>query len=928
MSKFWAGSDSDTESDSQYSDDASFEDKPAGLSKYMDSDSDFSDDEVRVVRSAKQKAASSLNALTESIKDGMDDNDYIAISTNFDKLQKEVEKYQKLESLRKWPEPNTATVIALNNFLVEQNQDKANKKKLSKTQTKAFNSLSQKLKKLLKENEKEVKKVEAKGLPEEWGVYDEDEDDDDDDDFDDDDDDDDVEDKLQDSDDDDFQGFQEAKTRKNKWMMNDDKKAASGSKRKPKRDRSKATGDDDSEDTASVTSEQQVEAKWDEARVERTVRELLSRRGLRGTGRTRQIGEWRRLLGHAAELQSPSSELLVLVHTITAEFDSANTMSGPLKASTWHKSASHLARIVTLLEENKDLQLIGDSDQAEGADLALAGLAAGGRKKRALLGASLLQGSDDESSEEDDDEKPEEGDDETMAEQAAQRQAAAQNSDDEGDDAPLQIVGSLAALVERLDTEWRKALQAADAHSLNYVARLRDEGELLALVQRIYQRYTATGSPKLAARLASRLIEHLYWRRYDASLAQRLQAAADKAKASGTDVDLYTTLWLATENHTERIKTLTKHVYKYANERLQTRALLAGVYHDAIHDRYTEARDTLLMSYTQETIHHADIATQVLFNRAMAQVGLAAFRRGDINEAHAALSELYNSGRVKELLAQGSSARYGERTPEQERAEKRRQLPYHMHINLELLEASHLTSALLLEVPNMAQLNDTKRRVISRVFRRQLDYSERQVFSGPPESTRDVSVVAAKALLKGDWRRCADLITGLSVWQQMPRKEAHLVLLRRLIQRAGLRAYLLAHGGAYASVSAAALAKQFDLDESEVHALCSRMQVRDELSASWHQMSACLIMHRVDPTRLQQLSLQLADRAATFVENNERSFDARSGGYGFKDRETQQTTSNRSQRKQRGPRNNNNNSNTRRPFTSGNKRHNKSKQRQ
>lgn len=97
-----------------------------------------------------------------------------------------------------------------------------------------------------------------------------------------------------------------------------------------------------------------------------------------------------------------------------------------------------------------------------------------------------------------------------MAEQAAQRQAAAQNSDDEGDDAPLQIVGSLAALVERLDTEWRKALQAADAHSLNYVARLRDEGELLALVQRIYQRYTATGSPKLAARLASRLIEHLY----------------------------------------------------------------------------------------------------------------------------------------------------------------------------------------------------------------------------------------------------------------------------------------------------------------------------------------------------------------------------------------------------------------------------------
>ena len=35
------------------------------------------------------------------------------------------------------------------------------------------------------------------------------------------------------------------------------------------------------------------------------------------------------------------------------------------------------------------------------------------------------------------------------------------------------------------------------------------------------------------------------------------------------------------------------------------------------------------------------------------------------------------------------------------------------------------------------------------------------------------------------------MCVGLSVWQQMPHKEAHLVLLRRLIQRAGLRAYLL-----------------------------------------------------------------------------------------------------------------------------------------
>ena len=102
---------------------------------------------------------------------------------------------------------------------------------------------------------------------------------------------------------------------------------------------------------------------------------------------------------------------------------------------------------------------------------------------------------------------------------------------------------------------------------------------------------------------------------------------------------------------------------------------------------------------------------------------------------------------MRELLAQGTSQqRWQERDLAKEELEKKRQLPFHMHINQDYIEAVHLISAMLAEVPNLAQHGQhNKKRIISKAFRRLFDASSRQAFNGPPENTRDLVMAGTRA---------------------------------------------------------------------------------------------------------------------------------------------------------------------------------------
>ncbi|EFO90496.1 CRE-EIF-3.C protein [Caenorhabditis remanei] len=839
MSRFFHAK-GDSDSDTESSEDEVEEQKVNKSAKFRD-DLDFmagpEDDEKRVVRAQKDKKFDELKGIIKQNRDAKCNKDLNRLLTGFDSLVKAYDKSKTIFQRQNVTIPRfyIRSLVEIEDYVNKLWEDKDAKASLSKNNAKALPPLRQKLKRYIKEQSFQDLVTDYRANPDEDGYE-----------------------TPEDEDDDDIEEVSEAKVEK--------------SPGKPVGKAADSESDSDSDDdSSSWTTEPDTDESDDEDSV--TKMEQLRRYFLKKEFREESKDDKRVKRKREIKVKevveddddadwTPVSKEKSVVHFDPKEEVTHDVMIKKLnevmsaRGKRTTDRNQHVANLQKLLEVSgeKDLGLgihvkisfciisalfelnAKISDYME-YETFMNTLATVNNLLDLLIGTDRVKLSV------------------TYAEED-------ENLKDENED--YRIQGSILIAVQRLDGELAKILQNADCHSNDYIEKLRAEKDMCLLIEKAERYVELRNHLKIfdkheVCKVYMMRIEHTYYKYQD-------QNEGD----AGQTMDY-----------------LCKKIYSLDDEkRLRQRAMLCHVYFLAVHDQWHRARDLLLMSHMQAIVDHSDIDTQILYNRTICQLGLCAFRHGFIREAHQGLSEIQNTQRAKELLAQAVGTRQHEKTAEQEKIDRSRQVPYHMHINVELMECVYLICSMLLEIPHMASCEfEMRRRMLSRSFHYQLKQSEKASLTGPPENTREHVVAASKAMLNGDWRKCKEYIVNdkmnQKVWNLFHNAEQVKGMVVRRIQEESLRTYLLTYSTVYATVSLKKLASLFDLSKKDVHSIISKMIIQEELSATLDEPTDCLIMHRVEPSRLQMLALNLSDKLQALAENNEQILEPRTGRGGY-----------------------------------------------
>lgn len=429
------------------------------------------------------------------------------------------------------------------------------------------------------------------------------------------------------------------------------------------------------------------------------------------------------------------------------------------------------------------------------------------------------------------------------------------------------ILGSVFSFVERLDDEFNKSLLNTDPHSSDYVVRLKDEQEIYNLILRC-QLYLEAISPeeereRLLARAFVKRLDHIYYK--STSLIKIIENNAWKSFPSN-----YTSNYIPYDGSADEtyvsslVETLAESLRKNKNGGLRKRATLYHIYFTALNSDFDAAKRMLINSKVQAHINNSDPSLQILFNRVVVQLGLAAFKRCLIEDCHQVLNELLASSHLREILGQQTLQRITANASSSSSADEREQLclPYHQHINLDLIDVVFMTCSLLIEVPQMTAFYSgikVKRIPYSqKSIRRALEHYDKSTFQGPPETLRDHVLHAAKSMQKGDWEKSTKYLESIPTWSLLPNTETVLRNLAERVQVESLKTFFFTYKRFYSKISVKKFSQLFNLPDEKVAEILESVITEYDINAKLDDSKTLVTVEKGDEiTKLEEVALKL-----------------------------------------------------------------------
>jgi len=397
--------------------------------------------------------------------------------------------------------------------------------------------------------------------------------------------------------------------------------------------------------------------------------------------------------------------------------------------------------------------------------------------------------------------------------------------------------GSIASFLEKLSNEVYKSLQSFDTSSPEFIEVLKNEIKLinLCLIYLNNSLLIKQSNSIIKARVSQVLLLHLYYRK-KTSINTILNSWRQMEENILKDLPKREAVYQANlfKSSEELLSVLFNEVYSKLDSKAKLKSLLTEIYYEALNENFDKAKSL----FNKTNISHLvsltkDDTIKVFYNRALIQLGVSAFRRGEFEMAKYFLSPLccLGTSRLRDNLCQTN-----EKLSTLEKEDKKKLIPYTMTLNLEEVEIIFYLT-LMLEDTDKLLLQKLGLEDSDIYLKRQIQSFEKQIFMSVPESSRQSILTACENLLVGNLAKAKEFLLSSILFKSntlIDSEELKSKVFERL-KIVGLRCFLLNSQSDYVNLTVEVLKERFEIqEEGTIRKEINQLIVKGLINARWN----------------------------------------------------------------------------------------------